>query len=266
MQGLNMLKFQIFMIVYCHLVDLHCKAMVSPLHPNISTYLHTVLTWRICLTIKSFLSEMRVTLGDWRVKKIGHFFSLLQQWESFSWWFLQSVCVFFFSLNIEVYVTLWISFKSSCCCLLDTEGSPKSKTDRARLGNLRAISTADTRNEEGENMDDDDKVAEYWNSDHHKFEWSNYMQSLDSRSWHALGLGVPESFLSRGQYFNYLRICSIALSLITWGRFLKGPLLMTVTDIWMTKCRHQGQRIKYNLFNYIFMVSIFIEDANSIYL
>lgn len=78
-----------------------------------------------------------------------------------------------------------------------TEGSPKSKTDRARLGNLRAISTADTRNEEGENMDDDDKVAEYWNSDHHKFEWSNYMQSLDSRSWHALGLGVPESFLSR---------------------------------------------------------------------
>ena len=41
---------------------------------------------------------------------------------------------------------------------------------------------------------------------------------------------------------------------------------MTVTDIWTTKCRHQGQRIKYNLFNYIFMVSIFIEDANSIYL
>lgn len=78
-----------------------------------------------------------------------------------------------------------------------TEGSPKSKTDRARLGNLRAISTADTRNEEVENMDDDDKVAQYWNSDHHKFEWSNYMQSLDSRSWHALGLGVPESFLSR---------------------------------------------------------------------
>ena len=124
-----------------------------------------------------------------------------------------SLCVFFFSLNIEVYVTLWISFKSSCCCLLGTEGSPKSKTDRARLGNLRAISTADTRNEEGENMDDDDKVAEYWNSDHHKFEWSNYMQSLDSRSWHALGLGVPESFLSRGQYFYYLRICSIAPNL-----------------------------------------------------
>ena len=81
---------------------------------------------------------------------------------------------------------------------------------------MRAISTAGTRNEEGENMDDDDdKVAEYWNSDHHKFERSNYMQSLDSRSWHALGLGVPESFLSRGQYFYYLRICSIALSLIT---------------------------------------------------
>lgn len=47
--------------------------------------------------------------------------------------------------------------------------------------------------------DDDDKVADYWDSDHHKFEWSGYMQSLDPRSWHALGLGVPESFLSKGQ-------------------------------------------------------------------
>ena len=44
----------------------------------------------------------------------------------------------------------------------------------------------------------DDKVEEYWSSNHHKFEWSDYMQSLNPRSWHALGLGVPESFLSKG--------------------------------------------------------------------
>ena len=37
---------------------------------------------------------------------------------------------------------------------------------------------------------------------------------------------------------------------------------MTVTDIWTTK----GQLIKYYLINYIFMVFIFIEDANFIYL
>ena len=41
---------------------------------------------------------------------------------------------------------------------------------------------------------------------------------------------------------------------------------MIVTDIWTTKCRHQGQLIQYNLINYIFMVFIFIEDANFIYL
>ena len=46
--------------------------------------------------------------------------------------------------------------------------------------------------------DDDDKVEVYWDSDHHKFEWSDYMQSLDPRSWHALGLSVRESFLSKG--------------------------------------------------------------------
>ena len=50
--------------------------------------------------------------------------------------------------------------------------------------------------------DDDDKVMEYWGSDHHKFEWSGYMQSVDPRSWHTLGLGVPESFLSKGQYLT----------------------------------------------------------------
>ena len=48
--------------------------------------------------------------------------------------------------------------------------------------------------------DDEDKVEAYWGSDHHKFEWSDYMQSLDPRSWHALGLGIPESFLSKGWY------------------------------------------------------------------
>ncbi|XP_022795449.1 uncharacterized protein LOC111334030 [Stylophora pistillata] len=79
----------------------------------------------------------------------------------------------------------------------DTEDSPESKTDPVKSGGLKEISTAVSRKEESENMEDDDKVAEYWHSDHHKFEWSNYMQSLDARSWHALGLGVPESFLSK---------------------------------------------------------------------
>ena len=56
----------------------------------------------------------------------------------------------------------------------------------------------DAVEEEDDAFDDDDEVEAYWGSDHHKFEWSGYMQSLDPRSWHALGLGVPESFLSRG--------------------------------------------------------------------
>ena len=61
-------------------------------------------------------------------------------------------------------------------------------------------------NEEDDDMNDDhgndddsqDMVAEYWSSDHHKFDWSGYMQNLDPLSWHSLGLSVPESFLSKG--------------------------------------------------------------------
>lgn len=60
-------------------------------------------------------------------------------------------------------------------------------------------------NEEDDDMNDDhgndddsqDMVAEYWSSDHHKFDWSGYMQNLDPLSWHSLGLSVPESFLSK---------------------------------------------------------------------
>lgn len=60
-----------------------------------------------------------------------------------------------------------------------------------------AVSKMDAVEEEDDVFNDDDEVEAYWGSDHHKFEWSGYMQSLDPRSWHALGLGVPESFLSR---------------------------------------------------------------------
>ena len=60
-------------------------------------------------------------------------------------------------------------------------------------------------NEEDDDVNDDynddgnqDMVAEYWSSDHHKFDWSGYMENLDPLSWHSLGLGIPESFLSKG--------------------------------------------------------------------
>ncbi|KAJ7376449.1 HEAT repeat containing 9 [Desmophyllum pertusum] len=62
------------------------------------------------------------------------------------------------------------------------EQGPEDLTSVSRIGTVKH---------------EDDKVEEYWGSDHHKFEWSGYMQSLDPRSWHALGLGVPESFLSK---------------------------------------------------------------------
>ena len=40
---------------------------------------------------------------------------------------------------------------------------------------------------------------EYWDMAHHKFEWSDYVQALDPRSWHALGIAVQESFISKGR-------------------------------------------------------------------
>ncbi|XP_031566624.1 uncharacterized protein LOC116301673 [Actinia tenebrosa] len=44
---------------------------------------------------------------------------------------------------------------------------------------------------------DEEERDEYWDMDHHKFEWSDYMQTLDPRSWHALGIAVQESFISK---------------------------------------------------------------------
>ena len=66
----------------------------------------------------------------------------------------------------------------------------------------------------------DDKVEEYWSSDHHKFEWSSYMQSLNPRSWHALGLGVPESFLSKGWCFRKFCQKEIELTVLIFQRQL----------------------------------------------
>ena len=40
-----------------------------------------------------------------------------------------------------------------------------------------------------------DMVDDYWNSDHHRFEWTNFMQKLDPLSWHALAISYPDSFL-----------------------------------------------------------------------
>ena len=56
----------------------------------------------------------------------------------------------------------------------------------------------DLNDDHGNDDDNQDMVAEYWSSDHHKFDWSGYVQNLDPLSWHSLGLSVPESFLSKG--------------------------------------------------------------------
>ena len=73
----------------------------------------------------------------------------------------------------------------------------KGKKARVESEDFTAVSKAGAAQQEDDDVNDD-KVEEYWSSDHHKFEWSDYMQSLNPRSWHALGLGVPESFLSKG--------------------------------------------------------------------
>ena len=90
--------------------------------------------------------------------------------------------------------------------------------------------------------DDDDKVVEYWGSDHHKFEWSGYMQSLDPRSWHALGLGVPESFLSKGQYRVLYISQDIILAVLflgqdmTWRSCRDRCLYKPLENNWSSQC------------------------------
>ena len=71
----------------------------------------------------------------------------------------------------------------------------------------------DLNDDRGNDDDSQDMVAEYWSSDHHKFDWSGYMQNLDPLSWHSLGLSVPESFLSKGNRV----IISIVMVLIILG-------------------------------------------------
>lgn len=72
----------------------------------------------------------------------------------------------------------------------------EGKKGRVESEDLTSVSKAGTAQQKDDDVNDD-KVEEYWSSDHHKFEWSGYMQSLNPRSWHALGIGVPESFLSK---------------------------------------------------------------------
>lgn len=107
-------------------------------------------------------------------------------------------------------------------CNLDGEDSLlltpiNGKKGRVESEDPTTVSKAGTAQQEDDDVNDD-KVEEYWSSDHHKFEWSGYMQSLNPRSWHALGLGVPESFLSKGWYcarvFYYKRARSVL------GKFL----------------------------------------------
>jgi len=44
-------------------------------------------------------------------------------------------------------------------------------------------------------------VDKYWSSDHHRFEWTNFMQKLDPMSWHALAISHPDSFLKGDETF-----------------------------------------------------------------
>ena len=56
--------------------------------------------------------------------------------------------------------------------------------------------------EEDEEFEENAEAADglgYWKMDHHKFEWSDFMMNYDPRSWHALGIVVPNSFLNRGK-------------------------------------------------------------------
>ena len=46
-----------------------------------------------------------------------------------------------------------------------------------------------------------DVVMEYWQSEHHRFEYGDYadvLTQLDPLSYHQMGLAVPGSFLMRG--------------------------------------------------------------------
>lgn len=59
------------------------------------------------------------------------------------------------------------------------------------------------------------KADEYWNSDHHRFEWTNFMQNLDPLSWHALAISYPDSFLKGISQIYFIQIAIANFTLNT---------------------------------------------------
>ncbi|XP_048586583.1 uncharacterized protein LOC5504792 isoform X2 [Nematostella vectensis] len=64
-------------------------------------------------------------------------------------------------------------------------------------GGVRQQATGSSDKEEDLQMDTHggEEEEDYWEMDHHRFQWSEYMQNLDPRSWHALGLAMQDTFL-----------------------------------------------------------------------
>ena len=58
-------------------------------------------------------------------------------------------------------------------------------------------------------------VDKYWSSDHHRFEWTNFMQKLDPMSWHALAISHPDSFLKGTFHQVYHSLFHMFISLIS---------------------------------------------------
>ena len=73
---------------------------------------------------------------------------------------------------------------------------------------------------------EEDRARDYWFSEHHRFEYSEYSEvllELDPLSYHNVGLAVPGSFIEK-RMSNYIRIMSkqrrkILFLLSNWFQF-----------------------------------------------
>ncbi|XP_065066138.1 uncharacterized protein LOC135692046 isoform X2 [Rhopilema esculentum] len=81
----------------------------------------------------------------------------------------------------------------------EDEGQTGSLTDRVEEVNTHEENPGfiDTQQNSMTSMTSS-MVDYYWNSDHHRFEWTNFMQKQDPLSWHALAISYPDTFLKQG--------------------------------------------------------------------
>eukprot|EP00794_Sanderia_malayensis_P009086 gene9085-10055_t len=98
--------------------------------------------------------------------------------------------------NSELEIATKENFEAEIERLVQPEVNHDDDDDEKAPESRQPINQSVKQRSEAETKD---KVTDYWTSDHHRFEWVNFIQSLNPLSWHSLAISYPDSFLKKGE-------------------------------------------------------------------